>query len=143
MLGVMELDELFFRGFLAALRLRDQEFVDTRSNAHHERFRAVAQRLEEAHRNGVPGAEDLPRMFRPTMATGLYGEFDDALLQLQEGYGSSPNPSYSGLKLVISEDRAEDALEEFSPEARALLDDLAKSFIDTKPSSRSELPEYA
>jgi hypothetical protein len=140
---VAEVDELFFRGFLASLRLRHQEFVDTRENLHHERFREVAAQLERAHREGRAGADELPRLFRPTMATGLYGELDDALLELQEGYGSSPNPTYPGLKLVLTEDRAKDALDEFSPEARALLDDLARAFIESRPSTRSQLPEYA
>jgi hypothetical protein len=138
-----DVDQLFFRGFLAALRLQGEEFVDTRDNLHHDRFRHVAARLEELRKDRRPGSAELPRLFRPTMATGLYGELDDALLQLQEGYGSSPNPAYPGLKLVLSEERAEDALLDFSPPARTLLRDLAKTFIEAKPTGRSRLPEFA
>ncbi len=131
----------FFAGFLAALRLRGEEVVDTRNNVQHEQFRQVARLLETFRRDGAPGAAELPRLFRPAMATGLYGELDDALLQLQEGFGNSPNPSYLGLKLDLSQEQARDVLEEFSPDARKLLDQLAQAFIDAKTAARRQ-PEF-
>lgn len=134
----------FFEGFLAALRLRHQDFVETRDNVHHERFQAVASALEQAQREHAAGADELPSMFRPTMATGLYSELDDALLRLQQGFGSSPNPSYPGLRLTISEPEAEDVLLDFSAPARSLLDSLAVAFVSAKPEThRTGVPEPA
>jgi hypothetical protein len=128
--------EDFFEGFFAALRLRQQEFVETRDNVHHERFRAASERLEQAQHDHLAGSAELPKMFRPMMATGLYSELDDALLGLQQGFGSSPNPSYPGLKLTITEQQAEDVLLDFSADARVLLDRLAEAFICAKLDNR-------
>jgi hypothetical protein len=126
----MAVSEDFFQGFLAALRLQGLDFVETRGNVHHERFSGVAEALQTAAAAKKPGSAELPRSFRPSMATGLYGELDDALLGFQQGLGSSPNPAYHGLKLHLTETQAADVLEDFSPEARALLLDLADAFIE-------------
>ena len=118
----------FFAGLIAALRLEGVEFIETRDNVHHEHFRKVAGLLEDLSRKNEPGTDELPGLFRPTVATGLYGEWDDALLSLQEGFGSSPNPSYLGLKLVLTESEARDVLVDFSPQAQAVLDRLAIAY---------------
>jgi len=127
----------FFEGFFAALRLRDQEFVETRDNVHHERFRAVAAMLQRQRAEHLDGSDELPRAFKPTMATGLYSELDDALLRFQAGYGRSPNPSYPGLKLVLTGQQAKDVLLDFSPAARELLDRLADAFLAAQPKPRA------
>jgi hypothetical protein len=126
----MALSEDFFEGLLAALRLRGLDFVETRGNIHHERFRSVAEALEAASADNRPGSDELPRSFRPSMATGLYGDLDEALLGFQQGLGSSPNPAYHGLKLHLTEAQAVDVLEDFSPAARGLLLELADAFIE-------------
>lgn len=134
--------EDFFEGFFAALRLHEQEFVETRSNVHHERFRAVAARLERARAEKAAGAQEMPRRLRPTMATGLYSELDDALLRLQQGFGgSSPNPSYPGLKLDLTEQEAQDVLMDFSPDARTLLSHLADVFVEAQPTATATVSE--
>lgn len=124
------MSEDFFEGFLAALRLQGLDFVETRGNVHHERFRSVAEALEAVSAAGKPGSHELPRSFRPSMATGLYGDLDDALLGFQQGLGSSPNPAYHGLRLNLTKAQAADVLEDFSPEARVLLLELADAFIE-------------
>lgn len=139
----MDVKDDFFTGLIAALRLRGVEFIETRENMHHEQFRAVAETLEQLSQSSTPGTEELPGLFRPTVATGLYGEWDDALLSLQQGFGSSPNPSYLGLKLVLSEGEAEDVLEDFSPEARAVLRKLANTYTEAEAQAKHGLPEYA
>jgi hypothetical protein len=131
--------EDFFEGFFAALRLRDQRFIETRDNIHHGRFGAVARMLEHEQEQQTPGATELPQTFRPTMATSLYSELDDALLRLQQGFGSSPNPSYPGMKLTITTDQAEDLLLDFSPAARKLLIRLADAFIAAQPETKRPL----
>lgn len=135
--------EDFFEGFFAALRLQDQEFVETRENIHHERFRAVAALLEQTRAQNAPGSREMPRMVRPTMATGLYSELDDALLKLQQGFGgASPNPKYPGLKLDLTEQEAADVLVDFSPEGRTLLSRLAAAFVTAQPQTlTARLPE--
>jgi hypothetical protein len=133
------MSEDFFEGFLAALRLRGQAFVETRANVHHERFRQVAEALADAVAAKRPGSDELPGSFWPSMATGLYGELDDALLGFQQGLGSSPNPAYHGLKLALSDEQAADVLLDFSPDARALLLELADVFIgDHSPNRAAE-----
>lgn len=94
----------FFSGLIAALRLNGVDFIETRENIHHEQFGEVAKALEDLREADEAGTEDLPGLFRPTVATGLYGEWDDALLAMQQGFGSSPNPSYLGLKLVLTDE---------------------------------------
>ncbi len=136
--------EDFFEGFFAALRLHNREFVETRNNVHHERFRAAAELLEQAQARHAAGVNELPQMFRPTMATALYSELDDALLRLQQGFGSSPNPAYPGLRLVLTEPQAEDVLLDFSPDARKLLGELADAFIQAQPKAHNAgVPEPA
>jgi hypothetical protein len=127
----------FFEGFFAVLRLRDQEFVETRDNVHHERFRAVASLLQRVRADHLDGSDELPRAFKPTMATGLYSELDDALLRFQQGYGRSPNPSYPGLKLVLTNQQAQDVLLDFSPAAQKLLGRVADAFLEAQPTTRA------
>ncbi len=133
------MSEDFFLGFLSAIRLSGQDFVETRENVHHRRFRNVATALDAAADAHRPGSDELPRSFWPSMATGLYGELDDALLGFQQGLGSSPNPTYHGLRLVLTEDQAADILNDFSPEARTLLLELARIFVSGTP-ERAESP---
>ena len=130
------MSEDFFEGFLAALRLQGQAFVETRDNVHHDRFRQVAEALAEARLAKRSGSGELPGSFWPSMATGLYGELDDALLGSQQGLGSSPNPAYHGLKLALSEEQAADVLLDFSPDTRALLLELADVFISDRSPNR-------
>jgi hypothetical protein len=123
--------EQFFDGFVAALRLNGVQFVKTADGVHHDRFRGVAQVLERLQEDGADGMEELPLLFRPTPSTGFYGELDDALIRMQDGMGSSPNPYYPGLKLALGEDQARDVLLEFSESAREILDQLAKVWVET------------
>ncbi len=125
----------FFAGLIAALRLHDVEFIETRANVHHRQFDRVVKELETLSRTNAPGTGSLPAVFRPTIATGLYGEWDDALLALQQGFGSSPNPSYLGLKLVLTKREAADVLADFDPEARQILDHLAAVYSGEVASS--------
>jgi hypothetical protein len=120
--------ERFFTGFVAALREAGVDFVDTRDDAHHKKFQAVVDRLRETRGAGQPGAARMPRTFMPTQVTGRYRELDDALLSLQRGVLSAPNPYYPGIDLKMSRDRAARRLSRFSDEERALFEELAETF---------------
>jgi hypothetical protein len=100
---------------------------------HHVRFRKVAAALETAHKEGVPGIEHLPLLFRPSPVTGQYGEFDDALIRTQEGIAGSPNPYYPGLNLTLSKQQAYDILLDFTPDERKMLTRLADVYQATAP----------
>lgn len=133
----------FFIGLVAALRLSGVDFIETRDNVHHQQFEQVAKRLEQLVEAHAPGAEDLPGLFRPALATGLYGEWDDALLSMQHGFGSSPNPSYLGLKLQLTPAEADDVLHDFPPETRDVFAQLADVYRDSYSSARDRLTRVA
>ena len=102
----------FFTGFVAALRARGVDFVETQDDSHHARFNRVVQALREARANAEPGAQGMPRTLMPTQVTGRYRELDEALLNMQRGIFSAPNPYYPGVQLKLSEDRAERILDD-------------------------------
>lgn len=118
----------FFTGFVAALRHQGVSFVDTRDDAHHTRFRAVVQKIRDERAAGTLGAQALPRTLMPTQVTGRYRELDEALLNMQRGLLSAPNPFYPGIELQMSPDRAERILESFDASERDALETLAESF---------------
>ena len=118
----------FFAGFVAALRARGVDFVETQDDSHHARFNRVVQALREARANSEPGVRGMPRSLMPTQVTGRYRELDEALLNMQRGIFSAPNPYYPGVQLKLSEDRAERILSDFDPEQRKLLARLADLF---------------
>jgi hypothetical protein len=122
----------FFAGFVAALRARGIDFVDTHDDGHHARFDRVVRTLREARASNDPAAKAMPRTFMPTQVTGRYRELDDALLNMQRGIFSAPNPYYPGIQLKLSKDRAERILEDFEPEQRELFARLADVFVETR-----------
>ena len=122
----------FFAGFVAALRAQGVDFVETQDDSHHTRFDRVVQELREARANSEPGARGMPRTLMPTQVTGRYRELDDALLNMQRGIFSAPNPYYPGIQLKLSQDRAERILEDFDPEQRDLLTRLADRFVGSQ-----------
>lgn len=119
----------FFAGFVAALRARGIDFVETQDDSHHARFDRVVQALRDARANSEPGVQGMPRTFMPTQVTGRYRELDDALLNMQRGIFSAPNPYYPGVQLKLSQDRAQRILDDFDPEQRKLLGRLADLFV--------------
>jgi hypothetical protein len=123
-------EERFLAGFVAALRAEGQEFIDTHGDAHHKRFDNVISALRADRESGNPGAVSLPRTLRPTQMTGRYRELDDALLNMQRGYLSAPNPFYPGIRLKLSKSRAKQILDGFTPEQRDELQTLARIFRD-------------
>jgi hypothetical protein len=60
--------------------------------------------------------------------TARYRELDDALLNMQRGFLSAPNPFYPGIRLKLSKARAMKILDGFSPEQRDELHRLAGIF---------------
>src|SRR5947209_4746897 len=116
----------FFTGFVAALRDEGVEFVDTRDDVHHSKFRVAVDQLTADRRLGKAGALGMPRTLMPTQVTGRYRELDDAFLNLQRGLMSAPNPFYPGIELKMSRERAERILETFEPEQRKELRELAR-----------------
>jgi hypothetical protein len=121
-------EERFLAGFVAALRAEGQEFIDTHGDAHHRRFDEVISALRIDRESGSPGAVSLPRTLVPTQMTGRYRELDDALLNMQRGYLSAPNPFYPGIRLKLSKSRANQILDSFTPEQREELQSLARIF---------------
>lgn len=119
----------FFAGFVAALRARGLDFIETQDDSHHARFDRVVQALREARANSEPGVQGMPRTLMPTQVTGRYRELDDALLNMQRGVFSAPNPYYPGIQLKLSQDRAERILDDFDPDQRTLLTRLADLFV--------------
>jgi len=121
----------FFTGFVAALRAKGVDFVDTHDDSHHAKFNRVVQALKEAREKADPGVRGMPRTLMPTQVTGRYRELDDALLNMQRGIFSAPNPYYPGVQLKLSKDRAERILDDFDPDQRKLLVRLADLFAES------------
>jgi hypothetical protein len=119
----------FFAGFVAALRTQGIDFVETQDDSHHVRFDRVVQALREARAKSEPGVQGMPRTLMPTQVTGRYRELDDALLSMQRGIFSAPNPYYPGIQLKLSQDRAQRILDDFDPDQRKLLTRLADLFV--------------
>lgn len=122
----------FFSGFVAALRAQGVDFVDTHADNHHARFNRVVKALREARAAADPGAQGMPRTLMPTQVTGRYRELDDALLNMQRGIFSAPNPYYPGVQLRLSRDRAERILKDFDPDQQRLLVQLADLFVESE-----------
>lgn len=122
-------EERLYRAFIAGLRLRGHEFVDTRDDDHHRRLTAALALLSEARREEDPGAGRMPRGIRPSPFTGRYSGFDRALLVAQEtGASGSRNPYYPGAELQMSEQRAGRVLADLSAEERDLLVRMVEAF---------------
>jgi hypothetical protein len=119
----------FFRGLLAALRLKGAQFIDTRGGLHHEHFERVVEELEE-HYIEFP---ELPRTFTPSPFTGRYRELDEALVQLQCGLLGAQNPFYPGVRLDISEVRAKNILMGYPEEQQQFFHKLAQAFLAGLP----------
>jgi hypothetical protein len=119
----------FFLGFFAALRGEDLDFIDTRHDRHHARFRRAARRLKEAREAGRPGASDMPRALVPSPYNARFKEFDQALIRLQKGDLGANNPYYPGISLVMDKRRANQILERFPPDAQTLFRELAAEYL--------------
>lgn len=126
-------EDSFFRALIAALRLADREFVDTRNDDQHRRFAAVVERIDELVAQGEAGAEDLPQLFVPSPVTDRFPELDDALLEAQRGLTGAKNPFYPGADLMLTKEYAEQELDDLSLEHRRLIEDLARAFISGAP----------
>jgi hypothetical protein len=118
----------FLAGFIAALRAEGQEYIDTYGDVHHAKFDETIRALRADQKSGDPGAVSLPRTLMPTQMTARYRELDDALLNMQRGFLSAPNPFYPGIRLKLSKARAMKILDGFSPEQRDELHRLAGIF---------------
>lgn len=118
----------FFRGLFAALRLCDQKFIITRTDAHHEAFQRVVDLLEES----PPLGADLPDPFVPSPFTGRFRELDNALVRFQHGLLGAQNPFYPYVNLDISAARAKQILAGFSDTQQQLFLRLANAFLDQR-----------
>jgi hypothetical protein len=118
----------FLTGFIAALRAEGAQYIDTYGDVHHAKFDEAIEALRAGQKRGSPGATSLPRTLMPTQMTARYRELDDALLSMQRGYLSAPNPFYPGVRLKLSKARAQKILDGFSPEQREELLRLAGIF---------------
>ena len=117
-------NDRFFRGFLAALREVGEEFIVTRDDTHHKKFKAVVGLLGQLNEEQQ---DELPA-FIPSPFTGRFREFEDAILQMQRGFLGAQNPFYPSVNLDISPERAAAILDQFSPAERELFLRLAKAY---------------
>lgn len=115
-----------FRGLLAALRLKEIKYIDTRNDAQHVAFRRVVDALKDS----VTQHPGVPITFVPSPFTGRYRELDEALLQLQRGLLGAQNPFYPGVNVKLSPERAQRILQEYSTEEQKLFFNLASIFMD-------------
>lgn len=122
-------NEEFFRAFLAALRLRGADFIDTRYDRHHARFAMTVIRLHEARARGAFAAATMPRALVPSPFTGRYREFDDALIKLQRGLLGAQNPYYPGIQLIVTPDRANAILARLPDDICQLIGELADAYL--------------
>jgi hypothetical protein len=123
-------EDRFLAGFVAALRSVGVEFVDTDEDSHHGRFDSAMEVVRDRQKAGDPGAGAMPRTLMPTPMTGRYRELDDTLLDMQRGHLSAPNPFYPGIRLKLSQERADKILGRFSEDQRAVLLAMAEVFRD-------------
>jgi hypothetical protein len=121
-------EDRFLAGFVAALRHEGVDFVDTHADVHHAKFDVVMDVMRQRQADGDVGALQMPRTLMPTQMTGRYRELDDALLNMQRGHLSAPNPFYPGIRIKMSNARAERTLASFAPEQRQILLQLARTF---------------
>jgi hypothetical protein len=131
----MSLDD-FFRGLLAALRLQGIEFVETRGDSHHARFRRVVETL----RTRSTQFPRLPRTFVASPFTGRYRELDEALVQLQCGFLGAQNPFYPGVHLDISEPRARHILDNYEEPEKEVFAKLAQVYAAEDAGDAERLP---
>jgi len=127
--------EQFFRAFLASLRVRNLEFVDTRNDRHHKRFQLVVDRLRMAQREHENGAKEMPRALVASPFTGRYQDFDDALVRLQRGLLGSQNPFYPGIRLTLSKRRAQRILDQLPGPQQEVIDELAGIYLGNEKSA--------
>ena len=122
-------EEKLYRLFLAGLRLRGHQFVDTREDDHHRRFAAAVEVLNQAHAHSELCAVRMPEGILPSPFTRRFPGLDQALLNAQEtGTSGARNPYYLGADLAVSEDRARRVLSTLSPEERELVDRMVAAF---------------
>jgi hypothetical protein len=119
----------FFLGFFAALRTQDIDFIDTRHDRHHTRFRRAVSALSDARQRGLAGAEQMPRVLAPSPYNARYKEFDRALIKLQKGDLGAHNPHYPGVSLEMDMSRANSILRKFPPPERAVFQQLAAAYL--------------
>jgi hypothetical protein len=117
-------NDRFFRGFLAALRTVNHDFIDTRDDAHHKQFKAVVGLLGQLSEEAQ---DDLP-VFIPSPFTDRFRELEDALLQMQRGFLGAQNPFYPGVHVNITQERASAILDQFPSDQRELFLRLAKAY---------------
>lgn len=121
------LQERFFNGFFATIFLEGQKSVSTHGEDHQRRFARVARRLREIQR--VRQVTEMPTFFAKSGITGHYQDYDDALINLQNGLLSAQNPYYVRVNINCSESLANDILSEYSPEQRDLLKQLVDEYL--------------
>lgn len=118
----------FFRGFFAALRKMGVTFVDTRQDLHHERFGRVAELLSR-DAGEDPGMAEMPKGWAPNMFTGRYSDFDQYLVELQDGLLGARNPIYPGVDITIRRELADRILDRYPPDQRRAFERLAQVYI--------------
>lgn len=119
----------FFLGFFAALRAHDLDFVDTRFDRHHVRFKRVVTQLKTERTRHRAGSAKMPRALVPNPYNARYKEFDQALIKLQKGDLGAHNPHYPGVSLVMDKRRAEEILGQFDADERELFLELANTYL--------------
>lgn len=126
----------FFLGFFAALRTQEIDFIDTRHDRHHTRFRRAVSALSDAREQGIAGAQQMPRVLAPSPYNARYKEFDRALIKLQKGDLGAHNPHYPGVSLEMDMSRAHSILRKFAPSERDVFQELAAAYL--RDSGRSD-----
>lgn len=119
----------FVKGLLASLSLFEFSSVPTVGNRHQRAFNAAIQQLEDMRLAGETSTDRMPRWY-PAAITGMYEEFDTALLALQNiGITRAVGPYFMSVEIRVSEERARTILDDFSPEEQALFTELGSVFI--------------
>lgn len=121
-------ERTFVKGLLAALALRGDSFIITQANAHQKAFRRVTEFIESRQAEVDDAVQRLPRWFSEPI-TGVYSEFDDNLIELQNvGVTRCIGPYFSEVEICLTPERAEHILTQFSDAERELFATLANQF---------------
>jgi hypothetical protein len=120
----------FFRGFLAALRINEVTYLNTVDDDHHRRFAQAVRALQEQQRRKDPAALEMPQGLVSNPFTGRFDDFDDALVRMQQGMLGAQNPYYPGIRLVLTDERAERILEAFDDDQREVFSQMAERYLD-------------
>jgi hypothetical protein len=137
----------FAQGFVA--RLVELGETAIRPKAHEDRFglKRVIDALEaEIRMIKAQGSSIDPDWYRVLVAlrnelkpsnSGAFDGFETALRNLQLSFTSCPNPFYEEIAFTVTKPYAKSVIDEYPDRERALIDCVAKAFVEARRSARS------